>query len=153
MLCFLTETREYLYGTQRRGETIANREVARQIRQFRKLMPAHVEGVRVHGDGEFIGWESVQACRDEGFEFTFGNKHCDPPFPDAGWYQHGDHEYNECEYQPQGWEAPERFVAMRIPKDQRGDRQLKLLDGENYIYRAFVTNVPGRPYTVIDDYE
>lgn len=153
VLCFLTETREYLCGTQRRGETIANREVARQIRQFRKLLPAHVEGVRVHGDGEFIGWESVQACRAEGFEFTFGNKRCDPPFPDAGWYRHGDHEYNEGEYQPQGWEALGRFLAMRIPKDQRGDRQLKLLEGENYLYRVFVTNVPGRPHTVIDDYD
>ena len=67
VLCFLAETREYLCGTQRRGETMTTREVARQIRQFRKLLPAHVQEVRVHGDGEFIGWESVQACRDEGF--------------------------------------------------------------------------------------
>jgi hypothetical protein len=42
---------------------------------------------------------------------------------------------------------------MRIPTDQRGDRQLKLLDGENYVYRVFVTNVPGRPHTVIADYD
>ena len=36
VLCFLEETREYLCGTQRRGETIRNEEVARQIRQFCK---------------------------------------------------------------------------------------------------------------------
>jgi len=153
VLCFLAETREYLCGTQRRGETITTREVARQIRQFRKLLPPHVQAVRVHGDGEFIGWESVKACRDEGFEFTFGNKRCAPPFPEAGWYRHGAHEYNECVYQPQGWEVPCRFVVMRIRKDQRGDRQLTLLDGENYLYRVFVTNVPGRPHTVIEDYD
>jgi len=57
------------------------REVARQIRQFRGLRPPFVEAVRVHGDGEFFGWESVQACRAEGFEFTFGNKRCAPDFP------------------------------------------------------------------------
>ena len=44
VLCFLAETREYLCGTQRRGETITTREVARQNRQFRKLLPAHVQG-------------------------------------------------------------------------------------------------------------
>jgi DDE family transposase len=153
VLCFLTETREYLCGTQRRGETITSREVARQIRQFRKLLPAHVRAVRVHGDGEFIGWERVQACRAEGFEFTFGNKRCAPAFPEAGWYRHGAHEYNECVYQPQGWEVPCRFVVMRIRKDNLRDRQLPLLEGENYAYRVFVTNLPGRPPTVIDDYD
>ena len=153
ILTFLAETREYLCGTQRRGETITTREVARQIRQFRKLLPPHVQEVRVHGDGEFIGWESVNACRDEGFSFTFGNKRCAPPFPDDGWYRHETHEYNACLYQPAGWEAPCQFVAMRIRQDQRGDRQLKLLDGENYVYRVFVTNVPGRPHTVIEEYD
>jgi len=153
VLCFLTETREYLCGTQRRGETITSREVARQIRQFRKLLPASVRLVRVHGDGEFMGWESVQACHAEGFEFTFGNKRCAPAFPEAGWYRHGALEYNECLYQPQGWEVACRFVAMRIPRDQAGERQLPLLEGEKYVYRVFVTNVPGRPHTVIDDYD
>jgi hypothetical protein len=153
VLCFLAETREYLCGTQRRGETITMREVARQIRQFRTLLPPYVRTVRVHGDGEFLGWESVQACEDEGFEFTFGNKRCAPAFPEAGWYRHGAYEYNECLYQPQGWEAPCRFVVMRIPKDQRRDRQLPLLEGENYVYRVFVTNLSGRPHTVIADYD
>jgi hypothetical protein len=153
VLCFLAETREYLCGTQRRGETLSTREVARQIRQFRRLLPAHVEGVRVHGDGECIGWESVKACIDKGFQFTFGNKRCEPPFPADGWSRDGEHEYNECVYQPRGWEAPCRFVGMRIHKDQRGERQLKLLESENYVYRVFATNEPGRPREVIEDYD
>ncbi|MBF8257292.1 MAG: tnpA 25 [Anaerolineales bacterium] len=73
------------------------------------------------------------------------------PFPEAGWYRHGDHEYTECEYQPQGWEAPGRFVAMRIVKDRVGDRQLTLV--ANYVYRVFVTNAPGRPPAVIEEYD
>ena len=153
VLCFLTETREYLCGSQRRGETITGREVARQIRQFRPLLPPYVTRIRVHGDGEFIGWESVQACQAEGFEFTFGNKRCAPAFPDAGWYRHGEHEYNECVYQPQAWEVPCRFVVMRIRKDALRDRQLPLLEGEQYAYRVFVTNLPGRPHRVIADYD
>ena len=28
-----------------------------------------------------------------------------------------------------------------------------LLDGENYVDRVFITNVPGRPHIVIEDYD
>jgi hypothetical protein len=153
VLCFLAETREYLCGTQRRGETMSSEEVARQIRQFRRLLPAAVREVRVHGDGEFIGWESVRACLDAGFRFTFGNKRCAPPFATRRWYRHGEHEYNECMYQPQGWEQRCRFVAMRIRADQRGERQLKLLEADNYLYRVFTTNEPERPHQVIAHYD
>jgi hypothetical protein len=153
VLCFLAETREYLCGSQRRGETICNTEVARQIRQFRRLLPACVQHIRVRGDGELIGWESIKACLDEGVTFTFGNKRCAPLFPDNGWYRHGQYEYNECVYQPRGWEQPCRFVVMRIRKDQMGDRQLNLLDSENYVYRVFVSNDLCRPHKVIEDYD
>ena len=153
VLCFVAETREYLCGTQRRGETMRNDEVARQSRQFRKLLPAVVREVRVRGDGEFIGWESVKACLHEGYVFTFGNKRCAAPFPEATWYRHGEYEDNEGVYQPQDWEQPCRFVVLRIRADQRGARQLKLLEAENYLYRVFVTNDKARPHRVIDDYD
>lgn len=153
VLCFLAETREYLCGNQRSGKTLAATEVARQIRQFRGLLPSCVKEIRVHGDGETFGWESVQAALDEGVIFTFSNKRCEPPFPDDGWFMHGKYEYNECVYQPIGWKRPCRFVAMRIRKDQLGDRQLKLLDSENYVYRVFVTKDTRRPHRVIEDYD
>jgi len=153
VLCFLDETREYLCGTQRRGETIRTEEVAWQIRHFREQLPPCVREVHVRGDGEFIGWDSVKTCLDKGFFFTFGNKRCDPPFPDEGWYRHGEYEYNECVYQPLGWDQSCRFVVMRIREDQRGDRQLKLLESENYLYRVFVTNEKNRPHRVIADYD
>ncbi len=56
-------------------------------------------------------------------------------------------------YRPLGWEQPCRFVAMRIHKDQRGERQLNLLESEDYGYRVFVTNEQGRPHRVIEDYD
>jgi hypothetical protein len=153
VLCFVAETREYLCGTQRRGQTMNNEEVARQIRRFRKLLPECVKDIRAHGDGEFIGWEIVKACKDEGIRYTFGNKRCDPPFPEDGWYRYKAYEYNECEYQPMGWEEPSRFVAMRIPKEEKEDRQLKLLESENYVYRVFATNETMRPHNVIAGYD
>ncbi len=79
VLCFVEETREYLCGTQRVGETMSSLEVAQQIRKFKELLPDYVKTVRVRGDGEFIGWPSVKACIDKGFEYIFGNKSCQPP--------------------------------------------------------------------------
>jgi len=127
--------------------------VAQQIKKFRGLLPEYVKHVRVRGDGEFIGWDSIKACIDEGFIFIFGNKRCDPPFPKKGWCRHGEYEYNECAYQPMGWEMPCRFVAMRIHRDQLGDRQLRLVESENYVYRVFATNDNRRPHVVIADYD
>ena len=153
VLCFIEETREYLCGKQRRGETITINEVANQIRRFRGYLPKCVEHVEVRGDGEFIGWESVCACEESGFSFTFGNRRCAPAFPKGGWYRQGEHEYNECWYQPAGWGKACRFVVMRIDKDKRGDRQLALLEEENYVYRVFVTNLRLRPHHVIKRYD
>lgn len=104
VLGFLEEPRKYPCGTQRRGETIRNEDVVRRIRQDRPQWPTCVRDVHVRGDGEFIGWESVKACLNEGFFFTFGNKRWDPPLPEDGWNRPGAYEYNECAYQPLGWE-------------------------------------------------
>lgn len=153
VLFFLEQTRECLCGTQLRGETLRNEEVAYPIRPCRKQLPTCVRQVHVRGDGGFIGWDSVKACLDKGFFFSFGNKRCEPPFAEDGWYRHGGYEYNECVYQPFGWEQPCRFVVMRIREDQRGDRQLKLLESENYLCRIFATNGQGRPHQVIDTYD
>jgi hypothetical protein len=153
VLCFLDETREYLCGTQRRGQTITGKEVARLIQSFRWYLPDYVEDILACGDGEFISWESVCECEKSGFSYIFGNRRCTPPFPENRWYRHKEYEYNECLYQPNGWEKPCRFVVMRIKKDQKGDRQLPLLEEDRYVYRVFVTNLTLKPHYVIARYD
>ncbi len=153
VLCFLDETREYLCGTQRRGKTITGKEVARQIRSFRWYLPDYVEDILVCGDGEFISWETVSECEELGFSYIFANRRCTPPFPEKSWYRHKQYEYNECMYQPTGWEKPCRFVVMRIRKDQKGDRQLQLFEEDKYVYRVFVTSLSLKPHNVIARYD
>jgi hypothetical protein len=153
VLLFIEETREYLCGTQRRGETMNSNEVAKQINQIAPLLPDTVKEVIVRGDGEFIGWESVKACMHNGFHYIFGNKRCDPPFPVDGWYRKGHYEYNEVTYQPLGWEKACRFVAMRIPKEHKGERQLELFKDDEYLYRIFVTDLKNRSHKVIKNYD
>jgi hypothetical protein len=152
-LLFIDETREYLCGTQRRGETMSGTEVARQIRESKQYLPARVRKVIVRGDGEFISWESIAACESNGYDYIFGNKRCTPCYPEKKWYRHGIYEYNEVTYQPIGWEKPCRFVVMRIPKEMRGDRQLNMFEDENYVYRDFVTSRKEKAHRVIEEYD
>ena len=153
VLLFIEETREYLCGTQRRGETMNNEDVAKQIYGIDKLLPETVKEIILRGDGEFIGWESVKACMEKGYHFIFGNKRCNPPFSEDTWYKKGHYEYNEVTYQPMGWGKPCRFVVMRISKELKGERQLKLFKDQNYIYRIFVTDFKIKPHKVIKNYD
>ena len=135
----------FVCKAERRGTTLSSNEVARQMGQFRRLLPCCVQTVLVRGDGEMIGWESVEACEKEGFSFRFGNKRSEPPFAKKGWYRHGEHEYNECVHQPMGWQQPVRFVAMRILNEKAQEKQLNLLEMDGYVYRIFATNCSGVP--------
>ncbi len=59
VLCFIEETREYIAGKLRVGETMGGKEIGDLIRTFKKYLPGCVKRVILRGDGEFISWESV----------------------------------------------------------------------------------------------
>lgn len=153
VLCFIEETKEYLCGNQRKGETITISDVAALIRQFQERIGVPIKEVLVRGDGEFIGEESVAACWERGFHFIFGNRRCTPPFPDDGWYRHGVYEFNECYYQPTDWKSEERFVVMRIKKADTDKGQMDLFEEDQYTYRVFVTSLNKKPHLAIADYD
>lgn len=158
VLCFIEETREYFAGRLRAGRTIAGEEVAALIRSFKKYLPSCVKRVILRGDGELISWEAVKAAGEEGYDFIFGNKACNPPFESSMWYKARKKdkiEYNEVMYQPMGWDYACRFVAMRIPKEEnsKSETQLELLEDERYKYRIFATSLKGKAHAVIEEYD
>jgi hypothetical protein len=152
VLLFLEETREYLCGAQRSGKTMRDEEGAQLLREMKQYLPAQIRRVLVRGDAEFIGAQTIQACRDCGYDYIFGNRSATPHFIQRRWYRHGAHQYNGSLYQPRGWPEGQRFVAMRIREEERGDRQLKLYEGD-YLYRIFVTSLKGKPHRVIARYD
>jgi hypothetical protein len=115
--------------------------------------------VILRGDGEFISWESVKASFEQGYDFIFGNKACNPPFDSSKWYKvkrSDEVGYNECIYQPMGWEQACRFLAMRIPKEEPSGGepvQIELLEDTKYKYRIFVTNLTRTAHRVIAEYD
>jgi hypothetical protein len=160
VLCFIEETREYLMGKLRKGETISGKESATLIAKIKYHLPGCVQQVLLRADGEFLSWESVAAAIEAGFEFIIANKGCKPPFDSEGWYRpwkHKNIEYNSCIYTPIGWGKPCLFVAMRIPKEKDKKpgqaMQCVLFEDDRYTYRIFCTNLSGKPHVIIDEYD
>ena len=160
VLCFIDETREYLLGKLRKGETMSGEEVAKFIKKIKAQLPGCVKKVLFRGDGEFFSWQSVSACIKEGFDFIIANKGARPPFDPKTWYRpkkRKPFEYNSCMYQPTGWEVPCRFVAMRFPKELKSPPikavQYELFEDDRYTYRIFCTSLSGKPHKVIAEYD
>ena len=159
VLCFIEQTRECLIGKFRKGETISGKQTAAFILQTRSQLPACVQKVLLRADGEFQSWKSVEAAISCGYDFIIANKRCDPPFDPSGWcrpWKRKDVAYNSCVYQPIGWQAPCRFVAMRIPKTKLAPNQqvqCTLFEDDNYTYRIFCTSLSGPAHEVVGQYD
>ncbi|MCP3922927.1 MAG: IS1380 family transposase [Desulfobacterales bacterium] len=160
VLAFIYETREYIAGKLRKGETMSGEETASLIAQIKKYLPGCVRQVLVRADGEFMSWDSVSESIKVGFEFIIANRGCDPPFDPDKWYRSKKKEaieYNSCVYTPMGWKVPCRFVAMRIPEEkvaQPGKQvQLELFSNVTYKYRIFVTSLKSKAHKVITIYD
>ena len=59
-LCFIEETREYVYGTQRPGASMSRSEAGHGLRRLFSYLPNSVKKVLIKGDAEFMGWASIE---------------------------------------------------------------------------------------------
>lgn len=160
VLCFIDETREYLLGKLRKGETLSGEEVAKFVKNIKSQLPGCVQKVLFRADGEFFSWQAVAACIENGFDYIIANKVANPPFDLKTWYKPKRSkplEFNSCIYRPQGWDEPCRFVAMRILKELKTPSgepmQYELFEDGRYIYRIFCTNLTGKAHKVVAAYD
>jgi len=160
ILCFIEQTREYLHGKLRKGETISGKETAAFIAKIKGYLPDCVQQVLIRADAEFQSWDSIYECIKSGFNFIIANKRCNPSFDSQSWYQprkKQPYEYNSCMYQPKGWLQPVRFVAMRMPKEKKAAKdqlvQCELFEDDRYRYRIFCTDLGRKAHKVIAEYD
>jgi len=73
VLCFIAQTREYLIGQLRKGETMSGKQTAAIILKIKANLPGCVRQLLLRADGEFLSWESVEAARACGFDFIIAN--------------------------------------------------------------------------------
>jgi hypothetical protein len=160
VLCFIEQSREYLLGKLRKGETISGKETAAFIAQIRGYLPDCVQRVLIRADAEFQSGQSVDECIKAGFNFIIANKRCEPPFDRQRWYRQRKgqpYEYNSSIYQPSGWLQPIRFVAMRMPIEKKVVKdqfvQCELFEDDRYKYRIFCTDLQRKAHKVIAEYD
>jgi len=140
---------------------MSGKQIAAFILQIKENLPGCVQHVLLRSDGEFFGRESIQAAIDCGFDFIVANRRGNPPFDPAKWYrtkQYYNAEFNCCIYQPKGWDAPCRFVAMRMLKSlpfSKTDQpvQCPLFDDVQYTYREFCNTLNGKAHKIIGKYD
>jgi hypothetical protein len=160
ILCFIEETREYLLGKLRKGATVSGKEAADFIADIKNQLPGCVREALLRADGEFLSWQAVKAASAAGFDFIIANRGCNPVFDPSGWYRpwkRKEIEFNSCVDQPGGWELACRFVAMRVPKEQKRPsghaHQCLLFEDDNYLYRIFCTNLALKAHKVVGQYD
>lgn len=160
VLGFIDETREYLLGKLRKGDTLSGEDTAAFIKRIGQYLPGCVKKVLVRADGEFFSRQSVETAMAEGFDFIIANKKATPSFDPTSWYRPWKRkavQYNSCMYQPFQWQKPARFVAMRIPKEATANSkeplQYELFEDDQYTYRIFCTSLEGKPHKVIAEYD
>ena len=160
VLCFIEQSREYLMGKLRKGETISGKQTAAFIAKIKRYLPSCVEQVLIRADAEFQSWHSVHECIKAGYNFIIANKQCEPPFDPQRWYQpykRKAYEFNSCIYQPKEWQRPVRFVAMRMPKEKKVDRdqsiQCELFEADRYEYRIFCTDLGHAAHKIVAEYD
>jgi len=163
-LTFIAETKEYVAGGVRSGYRPTGKEIARHLEQVFSGVPACVRRKRGRVDSGFYCWDAVQAYEKHECEFLMSAKKTArlvEQLEAAKWepsLRTDADEQTEFLYQPEGWEKPYRFLALRYrkkPKPQEPGKpvQYQLFDTPQYVYRAFVTNMKGAISTLIAFYD
>ena len=152
MLTFLAETREYIWGELHNGDRPTGKQIGDHLRNVHAALPPGVKQIYCRADSGFYCREAVEAY--EGFHAHFviaarktsrlveqllqGEWKPSPKTDAEGEW--------EFRYQPDGWDKPYRFVALRYDKPREEEEaeeteQYQLFETNQYKYRVFVTDM------------
>jgi hypothetical protein len=152
ILTFLAETREYVAGELRNGDRPSGEQIARHLRAAFQSLPAGIEKLYARADSGFYCWLAVEAYQQAGCQFIVVARKTSRlvgELQQAEWKPSPETDADaQCEfrYQPEGWGAAFRFMALRYEKEpeevaQEKAEQYQLFATSGYTYRVFVTNL------------
>jgi len=152
ILTFLAETREYVAGELRNGDRPTGKQIAHHLHSAFQSLPAGIEKLYGRADSGFYCWDAVEAYQQAGCQFIVVARKTSrlvAELQQAKWKPSPNTDADaECEfrYQPDGWGAEFRFVALRYEKEpeevaQDKAEQYQLFATSGYTYRVFVTNL------------
>jgi len=167
---FLAETREYLAGELHNGDRPSGPQIAAHLRRVFAGLHGSVRELRARADSGFYCWHAVQVYLFYNCRFIMVARKTArlvAALKVADWKPSPQTDADaECDffYQPEGWEKPFRFVALRFPKPpqsrsskntknkQKPPEQYQLFETAAYRYRVFVTDLEGPVYRLVQFY-
>jgi len=160
MLTFIAETREYVWGELRNGDRPSGKQIRDHLRNVRKTLPLGVKQIYGRADSGFYCREAVEGYEELDARFVICARKTSRLVEElcqAEWKSSNRTDADaECEfrYQPDGWDKPYRFVALRYEKpreelEAEETEQYQLFATSQYKYRVFVTDMNDPIYFVV----
>jgi hypothetical protein len=163
ILTFLAETREYISGELRNGDSPTGKQIAAHLQMVFASVPKMVKTLLARADSGFYCWDAVAAYESVKCGFIIVARKTARLVEQvkvAEWQlSPGTDADGQCEfwYQPDGWGKAYRFLALRYEKKRKAGGvdtpdQYQLFETPQYIYRVFVTNMDGPVHTLVAFY-
>lgn len=169
---FLAETREYVAGELRNGDRPSGPQIAAHLKRVLAPLQNGERELRARTDSGFYCWHAVQVYQTYHCRFIMVARktvRLVAALNAAAWKPSPQTEADaECDflYQPEGWDKPFRFIALRFSKPPHrkpanGKRaasqpeppeQYQLFETSAYLYRVFVTDLEGPVYRLVRFY-
>jgi len=147
ILCFIGETRDFLWGRFRPGNRYTAQGAVGFLRECLKRLPGEVKEIFLRADSGFFDSKFLSESEKRGIKYAIAAKLYSTIQAMLGGVSYrdigGGIEVGEFHYQGYKWEEARRMVVIReeIKEGEKGKKQLKLFELKGYSYQVIVTNI------------
>jgi hypothetical protein len=147
ILCFIGETRDFLWGRFRPGNRYTGQGAVGFLMECLKRLPGEVKEIFLRADSGFFDNEFLRNAERRGIKYAIAAKLYSTIQTMLGGITYrnigGGIEIGESYYQGYKWKEARRMVVIReeIKEGMKGKKQPKLFELKEYSYQVIVTNI------------
>jgi len=149
LLCFIGETRDFLWGRFRSGDRNNLQGIRGFLRECLAQLPPERKGVFLRADSGFHGDNFLRCLERREIKYAVAVKLYPAIQAQLGGVEYhdigGGVEVAELRYQAAGWKKPRRMVVIReeIKEGEKKKKEPKLLELKGHTYQVIVTDIEG----------
>jgi hypothetical protein len=148
LLCFIGETRDFLWGRFRSGDRYSGHGAKSFLRECLRLLPNRIKRIQLRGDSGFFAGDFLEELERRGINYAIAAK-----LYQSIQYRLGGLDYRDigggvcaAEFCYQGtWKRKRRMVVIReeVQEGKPSKKQPKLIELKGYSFQVIVTNIEG----------
>lgn len=149
LLCFIGETRDFLWGRFRPGDRNNLQGIKGFLRECLSWLPSGVKELFVRADSGFYSDSFLRSLEGRHIEYAVAAKLYPAIQAQLGGVEYraigGGVEAGEFPYQGPGWKKARRMVVIReeIKEGDRRKKEPRLLELKGHTYQVIVTSIAG----------